>query len=78
MTTGQCRSARILLDWTQANLAKRAGTSAVSVGHCERGNGVSSRLFEKLRRAFEAPGYGSRAIGLFAMRQSEFGTNAGM
>jgi len=44
------------LDWTQADLAKRAGTSAVSVGHYERGNGVSSRLIEKLRHAFEAAG----------------------
>jgi DNA-binding XRE family transcriptional regulator len=36
-TPAQCRAARALLDWTQEDLARSAGVSAVSIRAFERG-----------------------------------------
>ena len=59
MTPSQCRSARNLLDWSVADLARAAGVSVITVRKFEGGkpggtSGRSSALL--MRRALEGAG----------------------
>ena len=52
----QCRAARGLLDWTQAELAGRVSISAVSIRAFERGGEMRESNRRLLRLTFEAAG----------------------
>lgn len=52
----QCRAARALLDWTQADLASRTAISAVSIRAFERGGDMRESNLRLLRLTFEAAG----------------------
>jgi len=57
ITAHQCRGARGLVDWSQADLAARAGVGIVTVRQFERGGHDPRRAtLEVIRRAFEAAG----------------------
>ena len=57
ITSSQCRAARGLLDWTQQELADRAGVGIVTVRHFEGGlNEPRRATLEVIRRALEAAG----------------------
>ena len=57
ITSSQCRAARGLLDWTQQELADRAGVGIVTVRHFEGGlNEPRRATLEVIRRALEAGG----------------------
>jgi transcriptional regulator with XRE-family HTH domain len=58
VTSEQLRAARGLLDWSQSDLAARAGLSLPTVKRIERGTGprVSDDARAKLRQALEAAG----------------------
>jgi transcriptional regulator with XRE-family HTH domain len=57
ITPAQCRAARGLLDWTQQDLADRAGVGIVTVRHLEAGVSDTRRAtLEVIRRALEAAG----------------------
>jgi transcriptional regulator with XRE-family HTH domain len=52
----QCRAARALLDWTQAELATRTAISAVSIRAFERGGEMRESNLKLVRFTFEAAG----------------------
>ena len=57
ITASQCRAARGLLDWSQQDLAERAGMGIVTVRHLEAGLNASRRAtLDVARRAFEKEG----------------------
>ena len=57
LSAPQCRAARALLDWTQAELASRAGVSPGMVRGFEAGHHAPHRAsLAALRRALEAQG----------------------
>ena len=57
MTPGQCRAARGLLDWTQADLARVAEVGIVTVRQLEAGSGSPrSATLKVIRQALEAAG----------------------
>jgi hypothetical protein len=53
---GQCRGARGLLDWTQPELAIRAGLGVHTIGEYERGRPTYADTVYRLRDTFEAAG----------------------
>jgi transcriptional regulator with XRE-family HTH domain len=57
LTPAQCRAARGLLDWTQQELAQKAGLGIVTVRQLEAGTHEPRRLtLDVVRRAFERAG----------------------
>jgi transcriptional regulator with XRE-family HTH domain len=57
ITSSQCRAARGLLDWTQQELADRAGVGIVTVRQFEGGlNEPRRATLEVIRRALEVAG----------------------
>jgi transcriptional regulator with XRE-family HTH domain len=57
ITSAQCRAARGLLDWTQQELAARAGIGIVTVRQVEAGLSRPRRAtLEVIKRAMEAAG----------------------
>ena len=52
----QCRAARALLNWTQAELAERVSISAVSIRAFEKGGEMRDSNLKLLRMTFEAAG----------------------
>lgn len=52
----QCRAARALLDWTQGDLAKVTGLSAVTIRAFERGGEMRDSNRTLLRLSFEKAG----------------------
>jgi transcriptional regulator with XRE-family HTH domain len=57
LTPGQCRAARGLIDWTQEDLAERAGLSRSTVRDFEKGRHELHRASAAvIRGAFEAAG----------------------
>jgi transcriptional regulator with XRE-family HTH domain len=56
LTADQCRAARGLLNWTQAELSARASISAVSVRAFEKGGEMRESNRKLLRLTFEAGG----------------------
>lgn len=52
----QCRAARALLNWTQADLAERTSISAVSIRAFERGGEMRESNLRLIRLTFEAAG----------------------
>ena len=57
ITSAQCRAARGLLDWTQQELADRAGVGIVTVRQVEAGlNEPRRATLEVITRALEAAG----------------------
>jgi len=57
LSAPQCRAARALLDWTQSELAARAGVSPGTVRGFEVGRHALHRASAAaIRRAFEAEG----------------------
>jgi len=57
ITPEQCRAARGLLDWSQQDLADRAGVGIVTVRQLEAGAASPRRAtLDVIRRAFESAG----------------------
>jgi transcriptional regulator with XRE-family HTH domain len=57
ITAEQCRAARGLLDWSQAELADRAGVGIVTVRQFEAGAHEPRRAtLDVIKRAFESAG----------------------
>jgi len=56
LTAAQCRAARALLDWTQADLSRETGLSAVSVRAFEKGGAIRDSTARLIERAFTAAG----------------------
>ena len=57
ITREQCRAARGLLDWSQLELAEKAGVGIVTVRQVEAGAGVPRRAtLVVIRQAFETAG----------------------
>jgi transcriptional regulator with XRE-family HTH domain len=57
ITPSQCRAARGLLDWSQQDLAERAGIGIVTVRQLEAGvNAPRRATLQVVKRAFEAAG----------------------
>lgn len=56
LTPAQCRAARALLNWTQADIADRASISAVSIRAFEKGGEMRDSNRKLLRLTFEAAG----------------------
>jgi transcriptional regulator with XRE-family HTH domain len=57
MTPEQCRAARGLLDWSQAQLAEKAAVGIVTVRQFEAGAHTPRRAtVEVIKRAFDAAG----------------------
>ena len=56
ITSEQCRAARALLDWTQAELAERVSISAVSLRNFEKGGEMRDSNLKLLRLTFEQAG----------------------
>jgi transcriptional regulator with XRE-family HTH domain len=55
VTAAQCRAARGLLDWSQQDLADRAGVGIVTVRQLEAGGTQPRRAtLDVIRRAFES------------------------
>lgn len=48
---GKVHETRVSLDWTQQDLAERAGVSRPSVARIERGDDVSTATLEKVAAA---------------------------
>jgi len=62
MTPAQCRVARTLLNWTDADLARAAGVSIITVRKFEAGQVTGGRLAPTLmQRALEGAGVGFSA-----------------
>lgn len=57
ITAAQCRAARGLLDWSQAELADKAGVGIVTVRQFEAGLHLPRRAtLDVIKRAFEGAG----------------------
>ncbi len=57
MLPSQCRAARALLKWTQDDLAKKSGVSAVTIRKFENGRSAAHLgTLTLLNQAFEAAG----------------------
>ena len=57
ITATQCRAARALLDWSQQELADKAGVGIVTVRQLEAGNTRPRRAkLDVIRRALESAG----------------------
>ena len=57
MTPAQCRAARGLLDWSQADLAEKAAVGIVTIRQLEAGIHTPRRAtVSVIRRAFDAAG----------------------
>jgi len=56
ITSEQCRAARAILDWTQAELAERVSISAVSLRNFEKGGEMRDSNLKLLRLTFEQAG----------------------
>ncbi|KAA2234804.1 helix-turn-helix domain-containing protein [Salinarimonas soli] len=56
LTPAQCRAARALLDWTQAELSSKSGLSAVSIRAFEKGGVIRGSNARKLQSIFESAG----------------------
>jgi transcriptional regulator with XRE-family HTH domain len=57
ITPMQCRAARGLLDWSQRDLAEKAGVGIVTVRQLEAGTHEARRAtLDVVQRAFEAAG----------------------
>jgi transcriptional regulator with XRE-family HTH domain len=57
ITSAQCRAARGLLDWTQQELANRAGVGVVTVRQFEAGDVTPRRAtLQVIQHAFELAG----------------------
>jgi transcriptional regulator with XRE-family HTH domain len=57
ITPAQCRAARGLLDWSQQDLAEKAGIGIVTVRQLEAGvNAPRRSTLDVVRRAFEKEG----------------------
>ena len=57
ITAAQCRAARALIEWSQQDLAQRAGIGTVAVHQLENGTSSPHRAtLNVVRRAFEAAG----------------------
>lgn len=57
LTPAQCRAARGLIDWSQSELAKRAGVGIVTIRQLEAGVHAPRRsTLDVVRRALEAAG----------------------
>jgi ribosome-binding protein aMBF1 (putative translation factor) len=57
MTREQCKAARGLLDWGQADLAEKAAVGVVTVRHFEAGDHTPRRAtLDVIKRALEAAG----------------------
>ena len=57
LTPAQCRAARGLIDWSQMELAERAGVGIVTIRQLEAGNHAPRRAtLDVVRRALEAFG----------------------
>ena len=57
LTPAQCRAARGLIDWSQMDLAERAGVGIVTIRQLEAGNHEPRRAtLDVVRRALEAAG----------------------
>ena len=56
ITAEQCRAARGLLDWSQAELADRALVGIVTVRQLEAGGRPRRATLDVIRRAFESAG----------------------
>lgn len=56
MTPGQCRAARIVLGWTQADLTERACVPVLWLSRFENGKDAPSETKEHLRRTFKSAG----------------------
>ena len=57
MTPRQCKAARVLLDWSQDDLAERSGVSVSTIRNFEqRKRRTYAPNLAALRRAFEAAG----------------------
>ncbi|WP_109368523.1 MULTISPECIES: helix-turn-helix domain-containing protein [Ochrobactrum] len=56
ITAAQCRAARGLLDWTQAELAQRLSMSVVSVRAFEKGGEMRISNLKLLKMTFEHAG----------------------
>ncbi|MEW9617085.1 helix-turn-helix transcriptional regulator [Shinella sp. S4-D37] len=52
----QCRAARALLNWTQAELAERVSISTVSIRAFEKGGEMRDSNLKLIRMTFEAAG----------------------
>ena len=59
LSAAQCRAARGLLGWTQADLAQETGLSVVSLGAFERGGGIRYSNAQIIVAAFEKAGVNS-------------------
>jgi len=56
MTPGQCRAARIVLGWSQADLAERSGVSVPEISRFENARETLAGTGKLLRRYFETAG----------------------
>jgi transcriptional regulator with XRE-family HTH domain len=56
LTADQCRAARALLNWTQADLAERVSVSAVSIRAFEKGGEMRDSNQKLIRLTLEAAG----------------------
>ena len=56
MTPFQCRMARAALDWSRADLARRAGVGMETIYRFERERAPHARTVVKIREALEAEG----------------------
>ena len=57
ITSNQCRAARELLNWTQADLQKKSKLGIETIGNFERGAGnPTQRTLDDIKRAFESSG----------------------
>ena len=56
MTPAQCRAARGLLNWTQSDLADRAGVAATTVRNFENGASIQRASLAVISGALETAG----------------------
>jgi transcriptional regulator with XRE-family HTH domain len=56
ITAEQCRAARGLLDWGQADLADKAGVGVVTVRQFEAGHDARRATLQVIKQAFELAG----------------------
>jgi transcriptional regulator with XRE-family HTH domain len=57
ITSNQCRAARELLNWTQADLQNKSKLGIETIGNFERGTGnPTQRTMDDIKRAFEGSG----------------------